>query len=204
MREPLNERRKNMILKAYYAMDNENKGSVSIEAIKKNFNPDKYKEYVSGMTSTIEPFQSFLDNFPKITSSDSQISQSDFIQFHEDVSLSIAEDNSFVSLIESVWNVIEKDNFMEENQAVTKILNELRETLKSTVKKPHLEEEMRKIFNAFDSSEKQFLTIHDIEHMLTKLKYPIEKKFLHLIFKHIDKNRSAAIEFNEFANYLRE
>lgn len=62
----------------------------------------------------------------------------------------------------------------------------------------------RKIFNDFDLSGTEYLTIDEVTNMIAKLRISVERKYIYPFFKIIDSNNSGAIEFEEFEAYLRQ
>lgn len=60
----------------------------------------------------------------------------------------------------------------------------------------------QKIFNDFDLSGTDNLTIDEITNMIAKLKISVERKFIYPFFKIVDANNSGAIEYEEWAAYL--
>jgi Ca2+-binding EF-hand superfamily protein len=61
----------------------------------------------------------------------------------------------------------------------------------------------QKIYNDFDLSGTNCLTIDEITNMIAKLKISVERKFIYPFFKVVDTNNSGAIEFDEWAAYLQ-
>lgn len=57
----------------------------------------------------------------------------------------------------------------------------------------------RKIFNDFDLSGTECLTIDEVTNMIAKLRISVERKYIYPFFKIIDTNNSGAIEYEEFA-----
>ena len=62
----------------------------------------------------------------------------------------------------------------------------------------------RKVFNDFDLSGTQCLTIDEVTNMIAKLRISVERKYIYPFFKIVDGNNSGAIEFEEFEAYLTQ
>jgi len=60
----------------------------------------------------------------------------------------------------------------------------------------------RKVFNDFDLSGTECLTIDEVTNMIAKLRISVERKYIYPFFKIVDANNSGAIEFEEFEAYL--
>lgn len=60
----------------------------------------------------------------------------------------------------------------------------------------------RKIFNDFDLTGSEALTIDEVNNLVTKLRISVERKYIYPFFKIVDANNSGAIEYDEFEAYL--
>ena len=60
----------------------------------------------------------------------------------------------------------------------------------------------RKIFNDFDLTGSESLTIDEMTNLIAKLRISVERKYIYPFFKVVDGNNSGAIEFDEFEAYL--
>lgn len=62
----------------------------------------------------------------------------------------------------------------------------------------------KKIFNDFDLSGTESLTIDEVTNMIAKLRISVERKYIYPFFKIVDANNSGAIEFEEWEAYLNQ
>jgi len=62
----------------------------------------------------------------------------------------------------------------------------------------------KKIFNDFDLSGTESLTIDEVTNMIAKLRISVERKYIYPFFKIVDANNSGAIEYEEWDAYLRQ
>jgi len=61
---------------------------------------------------------------------------------------------------------------------------------------------LRKIFQQFDLNESGSITMDELAGLLAKLGISVERKYLVAMIEVLDSNKSGAIEFEEFANFL--
>ena len=96
------------------------------------------------------------------------------------------------------------ENEDEENtkQTVKHLFSEVRNRVNQLARNdPAL---YRKIFNDFDLSGTECLTIDEVTNMITKLRISVERKYIYPFFKIVDANNSGAIEYEEFEAYLNQ
>lgn len=61
---------------------------------------------------------------------------------------------------------------------------------------------LRKVFNDFNTSQSNGLTIDEVTNLIARLQISVERKFVYPFFKVIDSNNSGVIEFEEFQQYI--
>jgi len=61
---------------------------------------------------------------------------------------------------------------------------------------------LKKIFNDFDLTATESLTIDEVTNLIAKLRISVERKYIYPFFKIVDCNNSGAIEFDEFQAYI--
>lgn len=61
---------------------------------------------------------------------------------------------------------------------------------------------LRKIFQQFDTNDSGSITMDELAGLLAKLGISVERKYLVAMIEVLDSNKSGAIEFEEFANFL--
>ena len=61
---------------------------------------------------------------------------------------------------------------------------------------------LQKIFNDFDLTATNSLTIDEVTNLIAKLRISVERKFIYPFFKIVDANNSGAIEYDEFQAYI--
>ena len=61
----------------------------------------------------------------------------------------------------------------------------------------------RKIFDDFNLSGTNYLSIDEVSNMIAKLRISVERKYIYPFFKIVDANNSGAVEFEEFCQYLQ-
>lgn len=162
-------------------------------------NPD----FLEGRKTRDEILTDFLTNFEgQRGNRDGTITWTEFYDYYSDLAMSTPSDEYFVRMMESTWQCPEDDNEEEVKVTVKHLYTEVKARVNQLARNdPNL---YQKIFNDFDLSGTNCLTIDEITNMIAKLKISVERKFIYPFFKIVDANNSGAIEFEEWAAYLQQ
>ncbi len=199
VREPMNERRTSMVQKIFKGMDKAGTGKVAVGEIEKAYSVEKNKEFLWKKKSREELFAEFLGNFQG--AKEGTVAKQEFVDYYTDLSMSIASDEYFVQMLETVWHVAEKDGETTKTEVAT-LAGKMVEKLKELVAPPWDEGVMRNLFREFNKSRSGTVTIDEFEAMLGRLEVPAERRYITELFKKLDANKSGTIEFDEFCSFF--
>ena len=201
LKDPLSERRVNMVKKAFQMLDKDGSGQVTVSDICNIYDVSRNPDFLERRKTKEQILAEFLDNFDGARgNNDGILTWDEFCGYYEDLSMSIPSDEYFVRMMESSWQCAEDEEGETAKATVKHLLNEVKLRVKQLSKDdPAL---LKKIFNDFDLSGSESLTIDEMTNMIAKLKISVERKYIYPFFKVIDTNNSGAIEFSEFESYI--
>lgn len=204
IRDPLNERRRKLVDKAWRKLDSNHANSVSLRTLYENFNASKDKQVIEKKKTNDDIFDDFLSNFDNVEKSDPnfQITYEDFFNYYTDLGVGIPSDNYFSELLQNTWTI-------EEDKESTISVNEIKDIIKTLryklIQRSNSSQDeflLRKLFKEFDLNNSGYLTLDELQAMMIRLETPVNLNYLSAVFAYIDKNKSGHIEFDEFANFL--
>jgi Ca2+-binding EF-hand superfamily protein len=99
-----NQRRQAIIDKAFLKFDREGNGIIDITQIRQVFNCAKHPKVVSGEMSEEQVFATFLKNFND-ANGQGRIDRKEWNDYYSAVSFSIDNDDHFVILMKTAWNL---------------------------------------------------------------------------------------------------
>ena len=103
-RDDMNERRKNMVLKAFAMLDKDQSGKVTVSDISGIFDVSRHPEFIEGRASRDQILANFLNQFDgNRGNNDGIITMDEFCDYYSDVSMSVPSDEYFVQMMESTW-----------------------------------------------------------------------------------------------------
>jgi Ca2+-binding EF-hand superfamily protein len=118
VRGEMNEFRKGFCMKAFASMDTDKSGVLDIDDIRQRYNAKKHPDVIAGKKTEDEILYEFLDTFETHHSDkvedarDGKVSKSEWIEYYNNVSMSIDDDAYFELMMNSAWNL--------KNERVTK------------------------------------------------------------------------------------
>lgn len=203
LREPLNDRRRKIVEKAFRMMDRDGSGFLDVKDIINIYDVSKHKDFKSGKKTKEAILTEFLQSFEGAAGNrDGKISLPEFLDYYTDVSMTVPSDDFFVESVGSAWCITEDDKAEVEESEVRSILKTVRMKLINKTNGIHDEFVLRKLFGDFDMNKSGFLTLDELHAMLIKLEIAVHRKYLSAIFRRFDQNNNGYIEFEEFVNYL--
>jgi len=173
LREPLSERRFNLIEKAYMALDPENTGYASIEGIQNSptrtlQGTNTFQNPFTTLQTRINQFWETFKNYP-----DLKVPRNDFFAYWEDVSLATPSDEQFIQVITKTFGITETDDAQIRSEEIKEILRQIRYKLIQKTKGIQDEILLRKLFVEYDTSKSGYLTLDELQAMMIKLDIPI-------------------------------
>lgn len=202
LKEPLSERRLNMVKKAFSRFDRDNSGSIQVSEIAGIYDVSCNPEFIEGRKTKEQILADFLNQFDGSRgNNDGVVTWDEWQEYYAELSMSTPSDEYFVRMMEQTWQVPEDEETPLVKQTVQHLLTEVRNrTLELSKNDPNL---VRKVFNDFDLHGRGHLTIDEVTNMIAKLRISVERKYVHPFFKCIDRNNSGGIEWEEFDCYIR-
>lgn len=111
VRGEMNEFRKNICKKAFNIMDKDRSGILDLDDIKQVYNAKMHPDVKSGKKKEDDILLEFLDTFEMHYSlnhegaRDGKISMDEWIEYYNNVSMSVDEDKYFEVMMTSAWNL---------------------------------------------------------------------------------------------------
>lgn len=146
----------------------------------------------------------FLNEFDGAKGNDDGVVEwKEWVDYYTDLSMGIANDDYFIQMMESVWQVPEKEDTAAYQGKIDHLAGYVKEQLQ-TIAGPYKnkEEACAKLFEDFDLNMDGFITIDELTAMVAKLKISMERKMATGIFRRINLSNSGAISPPEFADFI--
>lgn len=201
LKDELSPRKLNMVKKAFSMMDRSGNGMLTIDDIVNVYDVSMHPEFLEGRKSKNDILNEFLYNFEGARGNkDGTITWNEFYDYYSDLAMSTPSDEYFVQMMETTWQVPERDDDQATRQTVKHLYQEVKNRVQQLARNdPRL---YRKIFSDFDLNGSGFLTIDELTNMIAKLKISVERKYVYPFFKVIDYNNTGTIEYEEWEKYL--
>lgn len=202
LRDALNQRRQDMVNKCFTIMDRDGSGQITVSDIANTYDVSMHKEFIEGRKTKQQILEEFLNNFDGAHgNNDGVVTKGEWNDYYTDLSMGIPNDDYFVQMLESVWNIPEKQdaNF---NEKLKWLLTEVRTRVLALINNITSDDMLKKVFKDFDTNKSNSLTVDELGRMMAKLKLSVERKYLHPFFKVLDPQNKGAIEFEDWKNYL--
>ena len=107
----MNQKRKTLVKKAFNKIDKNGNGIVEIDDIKGTYNAKNHPDVKLGKKTEEEVLSEFLDTFElhyslsHPESKDRRITFEEFIEYYNNISMSIEDDRYFDLMITNAWNL---------------------------------------------------------------------------------------------------
>ena len=105
MRDPLNERRANLVLQAFTRLDREGKGIVDASSIASIYDASQHPEVMAGRMTANEVLTQFLDTFDVGGVQDGKVTKEEFLNYYTNIGASIDNDDYFELMIRNAWHI---------------------------------------------------------------------------------------------------
>lgn len=203
LRDELTSRKKAMVEKAFVLMDKDNSGKINMQDIVQLYDVTQNKEFQEGKKTRDEILMEFLNNFDGVKgNNDGIISKQEWTDYYTDLAMSTPSDEYFVRMMEQTWCLAENEQagvFQDQIRHLTSMMRQRLITLSNSSQEEYM---LRKIFQQFDLNQSGSITNDELAGLLAKLGISVERKYLVAMIEVLDSNKSGAIEFEEFANFL--
>jgi Ca2+-binding EF-hand superfamily protein len=199
LRDPLTERRANMVERAFNIMDRDGSGVIEASDIAHLYDVSQHREFIEGSKTKDEILEDFLNSFDGVRgNNDGKVSKDEWYDYYTDLSVSVPSDDYFVQMMESVWNICEDEDDSVYHDKINQYVEYVYSQLTALTGGSKDQGLIRKIFDDFDLNQNEIITIDEFANMVAKLEISVERRYLRGIFHEIDMNHSGAIEFDEF------
>ena len=165
LRGEMNEFRQNLVQNVFDKLDIKKSGEISFKELNNKYNAKNHPDVISGKISEEEALKEFIDTFQETynylcgTETNNIVTIEEFLEYYENVSMTIDEDDYFEYLLNNVWNLgldikykneIKKPD-IEENAQEEQINEQLKEDLNAKKEQSLIKfiNEIRK-FNIFN------------------------------------------------------
>ena len=201
LRDEMTPRRANMVNKVFQMMDRDGSGVIQMADIIQIYDVSMNPDFIQQRKTKEQILNEFLSNFEGAKGNrDGTVTRDEFIDYYTDVSMSVPNDEYFVRMLESVWQMPETDSDEGAKVAVQMLMREVRIRLLELAKgDPKL---LRKIHSDFDLNQSGNLTIDEFTNMIAKLKISVERRYVYPFFKVVDQDNSGTISYDEFERYI--
>ena len=209
IRGEMNDFRKNLVNQAFNKLDVNGNGEISFDEIQSKYNAQNHPEVLSGKKTEEEVLKEFMDTFQDTynylcgTETDNIITLEEFMEYYENVSMTIDNDEYFEIMINNGWNLNQNQNQYnkgwsnkdEEKELNKKNLNENYVERFGNRRPGQTEEEAKeeKVNTAFKKFKKEILS-RGCGGLIS----------LNKQFKLFDENNSKTLDYEEFVRALKE
>jgi Ca2+-binding EF-hand superfamily protein len=111
----MNDRRQALVLKAFKIIDKDGSGLLDIADIKSVYNAKKHPDVLSGKQTEEDILLEFLDTFEAAfatktggKSRDGKVTLEEFMEYYQNISCSIDNDDYFDVMMNNTWNLDRK------------------------------------------------------------------------------------------------
>ncbi|KRX10508.1 hypothetical protein PPERSA_01520 [Pseudocohnilembus persalinus] len=202
IRMPLNERRTNMVRKVFFSLDRDGSGVIDLEEMKCRLNFDNDVDVVYGRTTTDFKKEQYFNNFDRLGVQDGKVTQQEFLDFYQDLGMSIANDDYFIELLEDQWGVTENDDKLIAQQESQRVVEAVRNKFIELSGGNKDDVILKKIFQQYDFNHDGYIGMDDFQQITKKFGIKFETKYLSLCFNKVDTHHSGFIEFDEFFDFV--
>ena len=209
IRGEMNDFRKNLVNDVFNKLDINGNGEISFDEIQSKYNARNHPEVLSGKKTEEEVLKEFMNTFQDTynylcgTETDNIITLEEFMEYYENVSMTIDNDEYFETLLINGWNLNDNQkqynkgwsNKNEENDLNNKNLAENYQEKFGNRRPGQTEEEYKdeKVGQALKKFKKEILSRGN-GGLIS----------LNRQFKLFDENNSKTLDYDEFKNALNE
>ena len=210
IRGDMNDFRKNLVYQVFNKLDLNENGEISFDELQAKYSAKSHPEVLSGKKKEEEVLKEFMDTFQDTynylcgTETDNIITLEEFMEYYENISMTIDSDEYFEAMLNNAWNLNNQNNYKkawvnkeEENkeESNNKILAEKYQEKFGDRRPGQTQEEAKeeKVNIAFKKLRKEILS-RGCGGLIS----------LNRQFKLLDENNSKTLDFDEFCNALKE
>ena len=118
LRGEMNEKRKEIVLKAFDKLDLDKSGKIELNEIKSLYNVKNHKDVLSGKKTEEDLYNEFIETFEthhnlKKGFKDKRVSKEEFLEYYDNISMTIDDDDLFISLISNAWKLNNQSKYLK-------------------------------------------------------------------------------------------
>ena len=118
LRGEMNEKRKEIVLKAFDKLDLDKSGKVEYNEIKSLYNVKNHKDVLSGKKTEEDIYNEFIETFEihhnlKKGYRDRRVSKEEFLEYYNNISMSIDDDELFIAIISNAWKLNDRKQYLK-------------------------------------------------------------------------------------------
>lgn len=230
LRGEMNEFRQNLVQNVFDKLDIKKSGEISFKELNNKYNAKNHPDVISGKISEEEALKEFIDTFQETynylcgTETNNIVTIEEFLEYYENVSMTIDEDDYFEYLLNNVWNLgldikykneIKKPD-IEENAQEEQINEQLKEDLNAKKEQSLIKfiNEIRKLgstslislmrlFKLNDINNTKDLEFYEFSKSLHEFETELSDEEISNLFSYFDKDNTGEINYLNFINAIR-
>ena len=230
LRGEMNEFRQNLVQNVFDKLDIKKSGEISFKELNNKYNAKNHPDVISGKISEEEALKEFIDTFQETynylcgTETNNIVTIEEFLEYYENVSMTIDEDDYFEYLLNNVWNLgldikykneIKKPD-IEENAQEEQINEQLKEDLNAKKEQSLIKfiNEIRKLgstslislmrlFKLNDLNNTKDLEFYEFSKSLHEFETELSDEEISNLFSYFDKDNTGVINYLNFINAIR-
>ena len=230
LRGEMNEFRQNLVQNVFDKLDIKKSGEISFKELNNKYNAKNHPDVISGKISEEEALKEFIDTFQETynylcgTETNNIVTIEEFLEYYENVSMTIDEDDYFEYLLNNVWNLgldikykneIKKPD-IEENAQEVQINEQLKEDLNAKKEQSLIKfiNEIRKLgstslislmrlFKLNDINNTKDLEFYEFSKSLHEFETELSDEEISNLFSYFDKDNTGVINYLNFINAIR-
>ena len=229
IRGEMNEFRQSLVQKVFDKLDTKKTGEISFKELNNNYNVRNHPDVLSGKINEEEALKEFMDTFQETynylcgTETNNIITIEEFMEYYENVSMTIDEDEYFEYLLNNTWdlgldvkykNEIEQQNIKEnveeknieepkedfnakQEQALIKFINEIKNLGTTSLIS------LMRLFKLNDLNNTKELEFYEFSKSLHEFETELTEEEISELFNYFDKEGSNIVNYINFVNAIR-
>ena len=229
IRGEMNEFRQNLVQKVFDKLDNKKTGEISFKELNNKYNARNHPDVISGKINEEEALKEFVDTFQETynylcgTETNNIVTIEEFMEYYENLSMTIEEDEYFEYLLNNTWNLgldikykneikkqnveenIEEKNIEQNNEelnakkeeALIKFINEIKSLGTTSLIS------LMRLFKLNDINNTKELELYEFSKSLHEFETELSEEEITNLFRYFDKDNTGLINYINFINAIR-
>ncbi len=202
LREPMNARRAALVDLAFEKVDTNCNKWLSVEELVAAYDASRNQDFLAGACTKEQIVAGFLEAFSLTGEAVTQVTVDMWRDYYTDLSMTIVDDNYFVGMLESIWQVSEDPTATVSKEELEHLTRTIRHKLLDMSTGQSDEYVLRNVFREFDVDRSGNLSALELDALLCKLQMRVPPSHLQALLHKFDRNGNGVVEFEEFLTYL--